>query len=61
MLYYFGLGAEYDMNNYNPMMRENHIGKVIRNDPYGFSKYIMSKIAKKVIEISPQRIFSYQN
>lgn len=44
-LYYFGSGAEYDMRHYIPQMRESYFGTHIPQDPYGFSKYIMSKQA----------------
>ena len=44
-LYYFGSGAEYDMRSYTPRMAEEYFGKHIPADPYGFSKYIMSKLA----------------
>lgn len=45
-LYYFGSGAEYDMRYYIPKMRESYFGSHVPQDPYGFSKYIMSKQAK---------------
>ena len=45
-LYYFGSGAEYDLRHYVPRMTEEYFGKHIPADPYGFSKYIMSKAAK---------------
>lgn len=44
-LYYFGSGSEYDMRHYIPQMRESYFGTHIPPDPYGFSKYIMSKQA----------------
>lgn len=44
-LLYFGSGAEYDMRHYIPQMREEYFGNHIPQDPYGFSKYIMSKQA----------------
>lgn len=44
-LLYFGSGAEYDMRHYIPQMREEYFGAHIPRDPYGFSKYIMSKQA----------------
>ncbi len=44
-LYYFGSGAEYDMRHYVPRMKENYFGAHIPADPYGFSKYVMSKQA----------------
>ena len=44
-MYYFGSGAEYDMRHYIPRMPESYFGAHIPRDPYGFSKYIMSKQA----------------
>lgn len=44
-LYYLGSGAEYDMRHYIPKMPESYFGTHIPQDPYGFSKYIMSKQA----------------
>lgn len=44
-LYYFGSGAEYDMRHYIPQMREDYFGMYIPVDPYGFSKYLMSKMS----------------
>ncbi len=42
---YFGSGAEYDMRHYLPQMPESYFGAHVPQDPYGFSKYIMSKLA----------------
>lgn len=56
-MYYFGSGAEYDMNNYVPMMQEKYFGKFIPSDPYGFSKYIMSKMAEQDNNIYDLRLF----
>jgi len=42
-MYYFGSGAEYDMEHYIPEMKEEYFGTYIPKDPYGFSKYVMSK------------------
>ena len=44
-LLYFGSGAEYDVRHYIPKMREEYFETHIPRDPYGFSKYIMSKLA----------------
>lgn len=44
-LYYFGSGAEYDMRHYIPSMRESYFGTHVPQDPYGFSKYLMSSLA----------------
>lgn len=48
-LFYFGSGAEYDMRHYVPLMSESYFGVHIPQDPYGFSKYIMSKQAGRNI------------
>ncbi len=42
-MYYFGSGAEYDMNHYIPGMKEEYFGTYVPKDAYGLSKYIMSK------------------
>lgn len=44
-LYYFGSGAEYDCAHYIPNMSEDYFGSHIPQDPYGFSKYLMAKLA----------------
>ncbi|WP_446897223.1 NAD-dependent epimerase/dehydratase family protein [Clostridium sp. LBM24168] len=56
-MYYFGSGAEYDMNNYVPMMKEDYFGKFIPTDPYGFSKYVMSKAVEQNNNIYDLRLF----
>lgn len=38
-----GSGAEYDLNNYIPKMKEEYFGKHIPVDIYGFSKYVIAK------------------
>ncbi len=38
-----GSGAEYDMKNYLPKMKEEYFGKYIPSDIYGFSKYVIGK------------------
>jgi len=43
--YYFGSGAEYDMRHYIPQMAESYFGVHIPQDPYGLSKYAMSRMA----------------
>lgn len=42
-MFYFGSGAEYDMQHYIPNMKEDYFDTHIPIDSYGFSKYIMSK------------------
>lgn len=56
-MYYFGSGAEYDMQHYIPNMKEDYFGTYIPKDPYGFSKYIMSKECTKSGNIYDLRLF----
>lgn len=56
-LYYFGSGAEYDMQHYIPDMKEEYFGTHIPQDSYGFSKYIMSKYSAKDSNIYDLRLF----
>lgn len=56
-LYYFGSGAEYDMRHYIPDMKEDYFGTHIPADPYGFSKYIMSKSCTDDSNIYDLRLF----
>ena len=53
-----GSGAEYDMRNYTPMMKESSFGINIPADIYGFSKYVMVKdIEKRKRNIVNLRVF----
>ena len=56
-MYYFGSGAEYDMQHYIPDMKEEYFGTYIPKDPYGFSKYIMSKACIERSNIYDLRLF----
>lgn len=56
-MYYFGSGAEYDSEHYVPDMAEDYFGTYIPKDPYGFSKYIMSKSCKENGNIYDLRLF----
>ena len=56
-MYYFGSGAEYDMQHYIPDMKEDYFGTHIPKDPYGFSKYIMSKSCGQADNIYDLRLF----
>lgn len=56
-MYYFGSGAEYDMQHYVPEMKEEYFGTYVPKDPYGFSKYIMSKICCQADNIYDLRLF----
>jgi GDP-L-fucose synthase len=53
-----GSGAEYDMKNYIPKMKEEYFGKHIPSDTYGFSKYVIAKdIESKFRNIYNLRVF----
>lgn len=56
-MYYFGSGAEYDMEHYIPNMREDYFEAHVPKDPYGFSKYIMSKMCDRTNNIYDLRLF----
>ena len=56
-MYYFGSGAEYDMQNYIPNMKEEYFDTFVPIDNYGFSKYIMSKSCKYLDNIYDLRLF----
>lgn len=56
-MYYFGSGAEYDMNHYIPQMKEDYFGLHIPQDPYAFSKYTMSRITEQSTNIYDLRLF----
>ena len=49
-----GSGAEYDMRNYFPGMKEDYFLKHIPTDVYGFSKYVIAKD----IESNPRNIYN---
>lgn len=54
---YFGSGAEYGMEHYVPLMDEEYFGTYIPQDPYGFSKYIMSRAIDHDSNIIELRLF----
>lgn len=56
-MFYFGSGAEYDMRNYIPKMKEDHFDTYVPVDDYGFSKYIMAKYIKNIPNIYDLRLF----
>ncbi len=56
-MYYFGSGAEYDMRHYIPDMKEEYFDTHVPADPYGFSKYIMSKSCHRSGNIYDLRLF----
>ena len=56
-MYYFGSGAEYDLRHYIPNMKEEYFDTYVPADPYGFSKYIMSKACHVTENIYDLRLF----
>lgn len=56
-LLYFGSGAEYDQRHYIPRMSESYYGTHIPADDYGFSKYVMSKVAETSHNLFNLRLF----
>lgn len=56
-MYYLGSGAEYDMQHYIPNMKEEYFDTHVPKDPYGFSKYIMSKSCEADGNIYDLRLF----
>ncbi len=56
-MYYFGSGAEYSSAHYIPNMTEDYFGTHVPRDPYGFSKYIMSKTCRKDGNLYDLRLF----
>lgn len=54
---HLGSGAEYNKDRAPPRVREEHFGKNIPVDEYGFSKYIMSKYAENSKKIYCLRLF----
>ncbi|MCM1426130.1 MAG: NAD(P)-dependent oxidoreductase [Eubacterium sp.] len=56
-MYYFGSGAEYDMEHYIPYMKEDYFDTHVPKDSYGFSKYIMSKTCEQSNNIYDLRLF----
>ena len=49
-----GSGAEFDVKNYIPLMREDYFGQFVPSDIYGFSKYVINKD----IEAIPRNIYN---
>jgi GDP-L-fucose synthase len=54
---HFGSGAEYDMRHYKPKMKEEYFGAHVPEDPYGFSKYVISKYIENAEKIVCLRLF----
>lgn len=56
-MFYYGSGAEYDMEHYIPKMKEEYFGTHIPKDGYGLSKYVMSKVCEHARNIYDLRLF----
>jgi len=56
-MFYFGSGAEYDMNYYVSKMKEDYFDTYVPTDDYGFSRYIMAKYIKNSQNIYDLRLF----
>lgn len=52
-----GSGAEYDHRAYVPKMKEDYFDVNVPSDPYGFSKYAISKYIERADNIICLRIF----
>jgi GDP-L-fucose synthase len=55
---YFGSGAEFDRENWMPLMKETYFDQHIPQDQYGFSKYVMAKYAQSSKNIYNLRLFA---
>jgi len=56
-LLHLGSGAEYDHRAYRHRMPEDFFDTSVPQDPYGFSKYVISKYAAHVQSVTVLRIF----
>lgn len=56
-MFHLGSGAEYDLRHYQPRMKEDFFDSHVPEDPYGFSKYVISRHIEKTANITCLRIF----
>ncbi len=56
-MYYFGSGAEYAKDAYIPFMKEEYFGRMLPQDDYGLSKYIMADGIREDGNIYDLRLF----
>lgn len=56
-MFVFGSGAEYDKSRPLESVSESDFGKSIPNDPYGYSKYMISKQIESMDNVLNMRIF----
>jgi len=54
---YFGSGAEFGRENWQPKMTENYFDEYVPVDQYGYSKYLMTKYALLSSNIYNLRLF----
>lgn len=54
---YFGSGAEFDRQNWQPKMKEDYFDQHVPSNQYGFSKYLMTKYAQLCKNIYNLRLF----
>ena len=54
---YFGSGAEFNREHWKPRMNEDYFDQYVPQDPYGFSKYVMTKYALASDNIYNLRLF----
>jgi len=54
---YYGSGAEFGRENWNPKMQETYFDQNVPTDPYGLSKYIMTKHTLSSKNIYNLRLF----
>ena len=54
---YFGSGAEFGRPNWIPLMPESYFDVYVPDDPYGLSKYIMTKHTYEATNIYNLRLF----
>jgi len=56
-LVYFGSGAEFGREHWKPRMREDFYDEHVPSDPYGYSKYLMTRHALGAPNIHNLRLF----
>lgn len=56
-MYYYGSGAEYGKDAYQPLMKEEYFKSAVPEDDYGLSKYIMSEGIREDGNVYDLRLF----
>ena len=56
-MFFLGSGAEYSKEAYKPYMKEGYFSQNIPKDDYGFSKYLMTRIAYRASNLYNLRLF----